>query len=185
MMKMASAAALADSTQEAIDDCIDRLLARERIEPNYLMAQVDARHDLATVAQALRKRWPGARLHLSTSCLGSFTEAALAMGPEPGLCLFGIADAEGDYGTACGELGADARSAAAALTRAALQDADRFGESPTLVWMSSAPGSEEDVIAGIQDVVGETTPIVGGSAADNEIAGRLYADVAKRSHHRL
>lgn len=172
MMTMASAAAMSDATGEAIDTCIETLLAQGLTEPDYLMAQADARHDLSSIAEALRKRWPGARLHLATSCHGSFTETALAMGPKPGLCLFAITDPDGDYGTACAELGTDARSAAAALTRAALKDAGRFGESPTLVWMSSAPGDEEDLIAGIQDVVSDTTPIVGGSAADNEIAGQ-------------
>ncbi len=172
MMRMASAAAMSDSTGEVVDTCIEALLARDLIEPDYVMAQADARHELSTVADALGKRWPRARLHLATSCHGSFTETALAMGPKPGLCLFAIADAEGDFGTACGELGTDVRATAAALTRAALKDAGRFGESPTLVWMSSAPGNEEDLIAGIQDVVCDTTPIVGGSAADNEIAGQ-------------
>jgi hypothetical protein len=178
---MASAAAMADSTEEVVDACIEALLARDLIEPNYLMAQADARHDLSAIGDALRKRWPGARLHLATSCHGSFTETALAMGPKPGLCLFAITDPEGDYGTACGELGADARSAASALTRAALRDAGRFGETPTLVWMSSAPGDEEDVIAGIQDVVSDTTPIVGGSAADNEIAGQWRMSDGKKA----
>jgi len=55
---------------------------------------------------------------------------------------------------------------------AALADADRLGETPAMVWVSSTPGSEEDVIAGLQDVVGSATPIVGGSAADNAIEGK-------------
>jgi hypothetical protein len=38
--------------------------------------------------------------------------------------------------------------------------------------VSSAPGREEEVIAGLQDVVGGATPIVGGSAADNAIEGK-------------
>jgi hypothetical protein len=58
------------------------------------------------------------------------------------------------------------------VTRAALLAANRLGESPALVWLSSAPGCEETIIAGIQDVVGVSTPIVGGSAADNEISGQ-------------
>jgi hypothetical protein len=180
-MNMASAAALDDSTQQAIDACIAQLLAKGLLEPNYLMAQVDARHDLTIIGGALRRRWPSVHLHVTTSCLGSFNEDVLAMGPKPGLCLFGIADPDGDYGTACGDLDADARVTAAALTRAALQSAGRFGESPTLVWLSSAPGHEEDVIAGIQDVVGDTTPIVGGSAADNQIVGEWRMSSGERA----
>jgi hypothetical protein len=171
MMKIASAAATAAHSDDAISACIAQLQAQGLSHPDYLMVQADARHDLILISNALKQHWPQSSQHLATSCLGSFTETTLAMGPEPGVCVFGIADPEGDYGTACGDLGSDPRTAAAALTRNALQAADRLGESPTLVWISSAPGSEEDVIAGIQDVVGDSTPIVGGSAADNAIAG--------------
>jgi hypothetical protein len=45
------------------------------------------------------------------------------------------------------------------------------GESPDLVWLTATPGDEEEIIAGIQDIAGTGTPVVGGSAADDAIAG--------------
>ena len=171
MIRIASAASASSQSDIAATNCVEQLLADHLDGPDYLMIQADARHDLSVVAGIIRARWPETHLHAVTSCLGSFTEAGLYMGPEPGVCMFAISDTDGDFGTACGELGDSPRAAAAALARAALIDADRLGESPALVWISSAPGSEEEVIAGIQEVVGAATPIVGGSAADNSIAG--------------
>lgn len=171
MIRIVTAAAAALSTADAAASCIEHLLAQGMNDPNYLMIQADARHDLRVVGEALRARWPQGRIHGATSCLGSMIETGTHIGPEPGLCILAVADAGGDYGTACGTLGDAPRAAAAALVRQALADADRLGESPAMVWVSSAPGSEEAVIAGLQDVVGATTPIVGGSAADNAIEG--------------
>lgn len=171
MIRIATAAAEAASTAEAAARCIDCLVAQQMLAPDYLMIQTNARHDLDTVRAAVQTRWPEVCIHAATSCLGSMIETGTHIGPEPGLCLLAIADADGDYGTACGVIDSMPRATAAALARAALADADRFGETPAMVWVSSAPGSEEQVIAGLQDVVGTATPIVGGSAADNAIEG--------------
>jgi hypothetical protein len=172
MIRTATAAAETVSTAAAAARCIEQLLAKQLETPDYLMIQADARHDLGVVRAAVQARWPQVRIHAATSCLGSMTESGTHIGPEPGLCVLAIADAEGDYGTACGAIDATPRATAAALVRAALADADRLGETPAMVWVSSTPGSEEDVIAGLQDVVGSATPIVGGSAADNAIEGK-------------
>jgi hypothetical protein len=42
---------------------------------------------------------------------------------------------------------------------------------PSAIWMITTPGGEEDVVRGIEDVVGSNVPLVGGSAADNTIEG--------------
>ena len=172
MFRIATAAAEGASTPEAVADCLAQLLAQQMADPRYLMVQLDTRHDLLAVRTAVLARWPQVRMHAATSCLGSMVETGTHIGPEPGVCMLAIADADGDYGTACGPLGDSPRASAAALVRAALASADRLGERPAMVWVSSAPGSEEAVIAGLQEVVGTATPIVGGSAADNAIEGR-------------
>ncbi|MEI2420087.1 FIST N-terminal domain-containing protein, partial [Arthrospira platensis SPKY2] len=69
------------------------------------------------------------------------------------------------------DAGEDAFAAACSALRTALERADRIGEVPNLIWLSATPGIEESVIAGIQSLVGTAVPIVGGSSADNSIAG--------------
>ena len=49
--------------------------------------------------------------------------------------------------------------------------AGRKGDAPDLVWLTATPGAEEAAIAGVQDALGASTPIVGASAADNDVSG--------------
>jgi hypothetical protein len=54
----------------------------------------------------------------------------------------------------------------------ALAKAGCPGEVPELIWIYQTPGNEEAVIEGLQRVVGDRCPIIGGSAADDTVAGR-------------
>lgn len=172
MFKIATSAAEGTSTADAAAQCIDHLLAQQMDAPHYLMVHADARHDLDALRIALQERWPQVSIHAATSCLGSMIETGTHIAREPGLCILAIADATGDYGTACGPIGESPRATAAELVRMALAKAQRLGEKPAMVWMSGAPGCEEEILLGLQDVVGTATPIVGGSAADNAIEGK-------------
>ena len=180
MFTLKTAAHSTANTPTAINQCVMALQDQGIVEPDYLMVQADARHDLRLIADTLRQHWPDAALHAATSCLGGMTETELQVNrdAEPGLTVMALTDPDGDYASACGPLNQDPKAAAAALTREALTRADRQGEIPSLVWLTCTPGSEEEVIAGIEDVVGTGVPIVGGSAADNAIAGdwRVLAD---------
>ncbi len=53
----------------------------------------------------------------------------------------------------------------------AIENAGREGEIPKLVLITAAPGAEEDIIQGIEDVIGQNVPIMGGSSGDNTIEG--------------
>jgi len=108
-------------------------------------------------------------LHGATSCLGVMNQS----GPHiaGGLGAFAIWDADGDFGTALRPIADDPRAAATAATNAALMQADRPGEAPDVIWLSCSPGAEEEIVAGIEDVVGTDVPILGGSAADDTVEG--------------
>ncbi|MEM6480703.1 MAG: FIST N-terminal domain-containing protein [Pseudomonadota bacterium] len=109
-------------------------------------------------------------VHGATSCLGAMSNA----GPTKGIAAFAIEDSAGAYGSALVAFNDSPQDAAAEATRKALLAADRLGERPDLVWVSSTPGVEEDILAGIEGVIGTDTPIIGGSAADNSVAGGWF-----------
>ena len=109
-------------------------------------------------------------LHGATSCLGALSN----MGFSSGVCAFAISDPAGAYGTALSEASPDMNSAAREATAKALIAADRIGEIPELVWVSSTPGAEEDVLEGIESILGPDVPIIGGSAADNSVSGDWF-----------
>jgi hypothetical protein len=148
----------------------ERLAASDAAGPDFLAVHANAGHDIEAIRAAFAGT--GARaLHGGTSCRGVMASGGLSMGEGAGLGLFAIRDPEGAYGTGLAAQGSDPAGAAREATLAALDDAARPGEAPALVWLTAAPGAEEAVIAGIEGVVGPNTPIIGGSAADDAVAG--------------
>ena len=110
-------------------------------------------------------------LHGGSSCLGVIGRDGIELGGA-GLGVLAIWDRAGSYGTASASLGPDAGAAARAAALAALERAGRPGEMPEMVWLTVAPGREEQVIEGLRPVVGHETLIVGGSSGDNDLSGR-------------
>jgi len=159
-----------DATAEAGAEIAGVLAA----EPHLVVAMVAATLDVDAVLDQLRTRWPGAMIHGATSCLGAMTGAGFHGSEGDGLALWALHDPAGAYGTGMADMGADAESARAAAMQAvrdAVVAADRPGELPAMLWLSSAPGREEAVLAGIHDVVGTGVPVAGGSTADNAVTG--------------
>ena len=111
-----------------------------------------------------------AAFHGATSCLGAMTQD----GVTPDVAAFVLTDADGDYGTALCALEDEPFEAGRTAVLAAIARADRVGEVPDLIWISSAPGTEEAVLEGVQSVTGADVPIIGGSAADNSVEGNWY-----------
>ena len=108
-------------------------------------------------------------LHGATSCLGVMGKEGPKV--ENGIGAFAIWDEDGDYGTALLEIEGDPRQTAEQAVIEALAAANRPGEAPDLIWLSASPGCEEQILGGIESVVGENVPILGGSAADNSVSG--------------
>lgn len=138
--------------------------------PDFLAVYASAAHDIAAV-RAVVADTGAAAVHGGTSCLGVMAGGRMIAEEGSGIGLFALWDADGAFGTGLTELGDDPRDAAREATIAALEAAGRQGEAPELVWLTAAPGAEEALIAGIEDVVGSGTPILGGSAADNDLSG--------------
>ena len=148
--------------------------------PDWIVAYPSVGLDGEGVARALAENVGSVPTHAATSCLGAMTAAGFHSDDGCGVGVLAIHDPEGDYGTAMAPLGEDPAAAASTAVIEALTNAGRPGEQPMLIWLSAVPGSEEAVLAGIHAVVGVHTPIAGGSAADNTIAGewRQFLDGA-------
>ena len=140
------------------------------VTPHFVFAFYSHTHDDAALHGWLRSRWPGVPVVGGTSCAGVMSDRGLDTEPSVGLLL--VADPDGAYGAAATAPDADPGAAAAAALAAALEDADSPGELPELVWIYQHPGHEEAVVEGLRSVVGDRCPIIGGTAADDEVAGR-------------
>jgi len=79
-------------------------------------------------------------------------------------------------GAAADAVGENARKASIAATQEATH-----GEVPDLIFLSVAPGHEEDVLDGIRAVCGNV-PVFGGSSADDSVVGAGNAGVWWQLH---
>lgn len=139
--------------------------------PDFVALHGNADLDQDILRQTAQGTLPEGALHGATSCLGVMTQTGQQTAGAPGLGGFILHDPEGDYGTAMEPLAQAPEHAAARATRRALHLAGRQGELPDLIWLSATPGHEEQILQGIQQVVGQNVPIIGGTAADNDLTG--------------
>ncbi|WP_374575912.1 FIST signal transduction protein [Phenylobacterium sp.] len=170
-MKLASAFSLAAAPRDAAAALAEDLLAKLGGPPQLvvLYATQHLAHD--DLLAGLRERLAGVQIVGGTSCGGVMTDAGFHCGPDGAVGALGVLDPQGAYGVgACGLEGGARQAGAEAISRA-LAAADREFETPALVWCCQPPGEEEAVIEGVQSVIGARTPIIGGSSADETIAG--------------
>jgi len=148
--------------------------------PQWLFVQTSIHHDREALRRALADLEVAA-LHGSSSCLGVMTRAGATL-EGPSLALFGLRDVDGSYGVGAASPGADPAAAAGLALERAIEAAGRQGEVPALVWLTAAPGQEEACIAGLEALLGPEVPIVGGSAADDAVAGGWYQLTRDATH---
>lgn len=128
-------------------------------------------YDSTVVADKLAAEFDSLPIQGGTSCMGVMSGQGFHSEQNSGMGMLAISDPEGSYGVGAADIGDDPRQAASAALESALEDAHRAGEVPDLVWMTAAPGNEEALIKGIEDVIGPDVPIAGGSTADNTVSG--------------
>ncbi|MFC3228252.1 FIST signal transduction protein [Marinibaculum pumilum] len=169
MTQIGSFAATGADTGRALDD-LEAQVAAAGLSPGFVALFYGCCHDDRRIADRIARSWPQAALIGGTSCTGVMTQDGVFGADAIGMLV--VDDPAGDYGTAAGDLGAEPQEAAAAILKQALDDAGCPDELPELVWIYQAPGQEEAVIAGLRSVVGDRCPILGGSSADDAVAGQ-------------
>lgn len=170
-MRIASAYSLAEGPAEAALEAYRSLIARLGADPQLLVLYATEHKADAALIDTLGNLAPGVQIVGGTSCGGVMTEAGFHAGPHGAVGLLGVSDPDGAYGVGAEAVGQDAHGAGARAVERALAAAGREFETPDLVWCCQPPGCEEEVLAGVQSVIGERTPIIGGSSADEAIAG--------------
>lgn len=173
-MKIATSWSVEADTVKAVSEAYkDILLELGDSPPSCLILSITQNHDLSQIQQTLAKLAPQVPVHGTTTCQAVLTASGYHSEEGSALGLLAIADAVGDYGTALTLVDPEApREAGREAILQAIEHAERFGEPPDLVWVNSVPGYEEQVLLGIQDVIGTNVPIAGGSSADNAVAGQ-------------
>lgn len=155
-------------TTKVVSDLREQI-GRSGLDPDFIFVFYGAAHDDELIAGFLRSRFPGTPFLGGTSCRGVMTDDGVGGPDSIGLLL--IEDPDGSYGSASVRLGADPIGDARQALLSALDGAGSAGELPELIWIYQSPGREELVIEGIRSVVGDRCPVIGGSAADDQVVG--------------
>ncbi len=170
-MKIATAQTTQPQTLKAFDACYKDLCTQLEAQPDILLLFTSVTHDLEALAHALPKRAPTVPVHGGTSCLGTMNQEGFCSEQGTGMGLWGLSDPEGSYGVGMVPLGDNPQQSGALAIRRAIAQAQRTGESPAMIWLTAAPGCEEEILQGIANVVGAHVPVFGGSTADNSVEG--------------
>lgn len=114
--------------------------------------------------QVVTTAFPNAAVHGCSSSTAIFGGDGIM--EDPSIGVLAIADPGGAFGTGHASFAQLAPvDAARRAVEQALTAAGRYGAVPDFIWLSAVPGCEEAIITGIEQVVGTSVPIVGGSAA--------------------
>ena len=177
-MDIATGVSTQQNEELAMTEAYKQLRDKLGHSPQFIMLYASATYRSDQLVRLVREHAPQAAICGGTSCRGVMTETGFHSADGTALGLFGIYDPQGSYGVGAVAQGQHPRQAAAEAVTMALSRAQRDGEVPDLVWITGSPGHEEQLLLGIEDVLGPDVPIVGGSSADNTVSGewQQFAD---------
>ncbi|MFM2486813.1 FIST signal transduction protein [Celerinatantimonas yamalensis] len=175
-MKIATAFSVLDDTEKACCEVIEQLTQDASCPPNFIVCYYSAKHQYLQIANKLQFAFLSIPIIACSSCQGVMTADGFHSESGAGLTLWAIWDDYGHYGTGleCIDNITDDASVYQACQSAlqqALAGAGRLGELPELIWLHASPGFETQMIAALEEMVGDQVPIAGGSAADQYILG--------------
>jgi hypothetical protein len=173
-MEIASSFSTSADTVEALKDAYADLENKLGGSPTWIAVHGAYQHSGEAITTTLQTLAPNVPFQGGTSCLGVMTETGFHSDKGISLGSFGIRDSEGVYGIGYAEAKAHSRRTGYAAITNALQNTGK-NTPPTLVWITCAPGDEEEILIGIEEgLAGANTPIIGGSSADNTVEGKWY-----------
>jgi hypothetical protein len=160
------------AVNEAVDDAMKQM---GNILPQYAYFFTTIDYDANIVINELNAKFNSqVKLHGLTSCAAVMTKDGYHQGTKGSLALMLIDSAHIQFGVSYNksDSGKNSVEAGQNAIKQAIRDANKKeGETPQFVILNASPGIEEKIIEGIQNVVGNGVPIVGGSCADNTIEG--------------
>lgn len=169
-MKINTISSIKQDTKAALDEILVSIADKA---PDLVLFSGSCLYDFSYIRNSLIEKFPNTPLHGGSSCLGIMTNHGVHNTDGFGMSIMTISSDNSDFGTAIIEFD-NPFSAGENAINLAIERSGRDGELPDAIWILPAPGGEEEVIRGIESVVGGNVPIVGGSSADNEIKGDWF-----------
>jgi hypothetical protein len=171
-MKIASACSTEKDIRKAIKACYAQIIEKKINHISWVGIYYTDEYESEDAANQLMNLFGKVPIHGGTSCMGVMSSNGFFSDNGRGMGIMAISDKDGCYGVGAANLGNAPEAAAQSALTMALASAGRDGEVPAMVLINAAPGHEEKLIQGIEDLIGLGVPIIGGSTADNTNSGR-------------
>ncbi|MHB8875153.1 MAG: FIST signal transduction protein [Myxococcaceae bacterium] len=165
---IASSFSSAQSETEVAQELVTDALVRLKGAPlRGAVFSASVGYDAEVLRLKLANRLPGVPFLGATSCLGA-ASSAQPFKAGRGVGALWLAGAGYKFAVAAGPKGTDSRTLGAQLAERALAEI----EKPRFLLMHSTPGEEEVLLEGIYSKVDRAVPVIGGSAADDDLSGK-------------
>jgi hypothetical protein len=176
-----------DTEIEAVEEAVSMIKAKIA-EPDYviLFSTVEDKalgrkgYNPETVLKEVNRLLPNTKVYGGTSQQGILTKDGYYQGDNAALAMLAVSSPRITFGVGGANIDdyASAKEAGKAAIQNAIKDAGKEGKYPQLILMTGSIGNEEEILAGIEDVIGWGIPVIGGSAGDNSIFSGIYREFA-------
>ena len=141
-------------------------------KPKFAVVFATVDYNLKKLLAGIKSKTGNIKLYGGTSFNGVITPSGYktSKNGSVSIMLFSLPHAE--FGIGAANIGKNARKSGQKVALNAVKNAGKkISQIPQSIMMLAAPGMEEEIISGIQNVFGKV-PIVGGSSGDNTIEGK-------------
>lgn len=157
------------AAKEAVSMMKEKLIG----EPTFAFLFSSIGYDEEKLLSEIKNLLPETKIYGGTAALGPMTPDGFHVGEKASLAIMGIATPEISWGVGGANLDElSPQEAGKSAILAAIESAGKKRtEKPNIVFMTAAPGTEEKILKGIEDIIGKDVPVFGGSSGDNTITG--------------
>lgn len=164
----------------AVTTVFESITAQLTDKPSWIFITMTANHDHEAGIAKLRELAPDIPYSGLTTCQGVLHGSRSCRDGQTCIAMWAICDTEGVFATGCFEAGDDAESSAneamqkvhGQIRGVSKTDFRSCGKKPSFVWVNPSPGIEDNVLSGFARAVGSKVPMIGGTAADNDVTGK-------------
>ncbi len=165
---------LKDTSQEAVEEAVAMMKKKlKNKNPHYVLVWHTIAYDSQKIKETLREiLGENVQIHGSSSAVGVISPDGYHIGKIGSLAILGIASEKikiGVGGASLEEL--EPKEAGKKAIQEALINIGQK-EKPQIIYITAAPGQEEEILSGIEEIIGPEAPVVGGSAGDETLKAR-------------
>lgn len=163
-----------DSPKEAVEEAVSMMKAKIGGKtPKYVLTWYTIGYDKTEVQKELRRLLgPNVQIQGNSSAVAVMSPDGYHLGSVGSIAVLGVVSDKIDFGVGGANLDEmTPREAGKKAIQEAITNSGKTGK-PQFVYITASPGKEEEILLGIEDIIGIDVPIIGGSSGDETLQGK-------------